>query len=332
MNVIDYSKKCSSLFTIARVFALISIVAAHISFPASAPYTLEKIYSLIASIGVIAFLFMSAYYYNPQKFSSLGAVIKTKLVSIGIPWLFLGSITYLYNGILSGTIHPLGLLKWILGYKTYLYFLTILFFCFVIFYKANRLFCVCCIPVTIMSLMLTALGFMDSIIDFLHITNYLNILNWIGIFAFGQLCRTFDTKKIYEFIYKFRLLLILIFILAGAVIFVFDIPTGYFSIIGIYFEIIGVLCIFGVSTFNIFNINLFQNIANNSFAIYLIHMPVIGVIDRIYNINIVTQILSSILVVALAHLALEIFRFVIRKIKCEKLFNPLFGFRNRKLN
>ena len=132
METQNYTKNCSVMFTVARVFALISIVAAHIGFTEGTSYLLNKSYSVIASIGVIAFLFMSAYYYNPKKSGALlSGVLKKKIITIGIPWLFLGTLTYLYNAILSGNLNAIEWVKWILGYKTYLYFLTVLFLCFI---------------------------------------------------------------------------------------------------------------------------------------------------------------------------------------------------------
>lgn len=331
MSTENYAKKCSSMFTVARVFALISIVAAHINFPQGEDYILNEVYSVIASIGVIAFLFMSSYYYNPEKFTSLWEILKKKFVTIGIPWLFLGTLAYLYNAVLTGNIGIMKWIAWILGYKTYLYFLTVLFLCFIIFYKTNKIFCICCIPISIISIMLTASGILEPVITFLHITDYLNIFNWIGVFALGQLCKNIEPKSLFIFITRYRFLWIALFLVLAATIIFFDIKTGYFSFVGIYFEIIGALCIFAISSFGIFNIKLFQNIANNSFSIYLIHMPLLGVLDKIYNLNPVIQAISVLLVIAVAHFGLELCRYIICKIKCEKVFFKIFGFRNRSI-
>ncbi len=54
-------------------------------------------------------------------------------------------------------------------------------------------------------------------------------------------------------------------------------------------------------------------------------------VKTIYNINIVLQILSVFIVIFVAHFALEICRFLILKIKAEKVLNILFGFRSRKV-
>lgn len=324
----NYEKECSEVFTVSRVFALISIVCAHINFEGA----VGRAYSILGSIGVIAFLFMSSYYYRPEKFSSFFGMLKNKFISIGVPWIFLGTVVYLYNGMLSNKLSLMSYFKWIIGNGTYLYYLTVLFLCFTIFYKPSKTLNIVSIILTLISLILTAAGVMKPIVEFLHITNYLNIFNWIGIFSLGQLTRSADPKKLFEFFGAVRIYVILTFLLVAVLLVIFKkVEVGYFSYIGIYFELLGVLCIFCVSTWKVFSNKFFVSIANNSFAIYLIHMVLIGVMDRVYNIHTITQIISSLLVIAVAHIGLQICRFIIKKIKAEKFLNPLFGFRNRKI-
>ena len=328
----SYLKKCSAMFTVSRAFSLISIVAAHIVFPPSDFDFLNKLYSAVGSIGVVVFLFISAYYYNTQKFSSLLQMLKKKFISIGIPWAVLGTFTYLYNAILSGNLDIIKWLAWLVGYKTYLYFLTILFLCFVIFYRANKTFCYFCIPISLISIMLTAGGILDPVISFLHITDYLNIFNWIGIFAVGQLLKDLDAKRLYTFIFKYRLLWTLLFALSVTAVIIFELKIGYFSFVGIYFEILGALFIFSVSSFKIFSNRLFSSIANNSFSVYLIHLPLIGILDRVYNLSAFSQAISVFLVILVAHFILEFAKLIVVKTKCKKIFYLILGFRDRKVS
>ena len=324
----NYEKECSKVFTVSRVFALICIVCAHINFN----NTIGRIYNVVASVGVVAFLFMSSYYYRPEKFPNFLGMVKNKLISIGIPWIFLGTVVYLYNGILRKNLSVISYFKWIIGNGTYLYYLTVLVLCFIIFYKPSKVLSIVSIVLTPISLALTAMGSMEPVIEFLHITDYLNIFNWIGIFGLGQLTRSADPKKLFEFFGAVRIYVISIFLLASVLLVVFDkVELGYFSYIGIYFALLGALCIFCLSTWKAFSNKFFVSIANNSFAIYLIHMVLIGIMDRIYNVHILTQIISALLVVAVAHIGLEVCRFLINKAKAEKFLNPIFGFRNRKV-
>ena len=52
-----YENRVSTMFDTARVFALFSIVSAHLTFSDSCPYVISKLYSVIGSVGVIAFYF-----------------------------------------------------------------------------------------------------------------------------------------------------------------------------------------------------------------------------------------------------------------------------------
>lgn len=323
----DFNKKLSNTFIVSRVFALISIVSAHLYFT-KAPYAVEKVYSSIGSIGVVAFVIMAAYFYNTQKYTSIWHMLSNKLYTVGLPWLFLGSVSYIYNALLSRKFSVMAYLNWMIGNGSYLYYLTVLLLLFVIFYRTNTAILISSMVVTLVSLMLTAVGVWDPIIKFLHITNYLNVLNWVGIFALGILMKRIAPEKLFAFFRKSRWIFAVAFLVAVVVICLLDIPTGYFSYIGIWLELLGVLAIFGVSTIPVLSNRLFADISNMSFTIYLIHMMVIGVFDSVFNVNVITQILAVFIVICICYVSLSICRWLIKKVKIERLVNPLFGFRN----
>lgn len=326
-----YAKKISSTVTVARVFALISIVSAHITLSDSCPYVISKFYSSIASIGVVAFLIMAGYYYNSAKFKNIFSMLKNKAVSIGLPWLFFGSFSFLYGSIMSKeALSPIRYIKYILGNGSYLYYLTVLMICFILFFRTNKYILFGSIALNLVSLSLTSTGVITPIIESLHITDYLNVFNWIGIFAIGVLLRAIECEKIYTFLKKTRWIFVSLFIVADALIIAFNIPTGYFSYIGIWLELLGVLAIFGLSTVGILSNKFFFNIANYSFSIYLIHIVVNGIINNLYNISLITQLVSTFLVIAVCFVGFEIARVIIKWLKWQKLLYPLLGFRTRK--
>lgn len=322
----DYGKKISNTFIVARVFSLISIVSAHLYF-INAPYAVEKVYSSIGSIGVVAFLIMAAYFYNTKKYTSIWHMLGNKFYTVGLPWLFLGSVSYLYNAMLSRSFSVMAYLNWMIGNGSFLYYLTVLFLLFVIFYRTNTVILLTSIVVSVVSLMLTAAGVWTPVIEYLHITNYLNIFNWVGIFAMGVLMKRVDEQKLFLFFKKSRWIFAAAFVTAVTVICVLDIPTGYFSFVGIWLEILGVLSFFGISTIPILSNRLFADISNMSFTIYLIHMMIIGVFDVVFNINVITQILAVFVVIGICYVALFVCRWLIKIMKLECLLNPLFGFR-----
>lgn len=327
-------QRLSALFTVARVFALISIVSAHITFTVNVFGWVARLYKIVASVGVVCFLFISGYYYKPEKFGSFTGLLKKKGLTIGLPWLFLGSVSFLYNYILSGgDSFVLEYLKWIIGNGTYLYYLTVLFICFLAFYKTNDRIQIGAMLLTVVSLLLTALGVFDSVISFLHITNYLNVFNWFGIFAAGMYVRNkIATDKLYGFLKKSRWIILGLFIAVAILLIIFDqVQVGYFSYVGIWLEILGTLAIFSIATLEIFENKIFEDLANLSFTVYLIHLMVIGVFDFVFNLHFITQILATGIIIVICYVGLAFVRWLIKIVKLEKIGYPLFGFREREL-
>ena len=325
-----FDQRISTVITVARAFALISIVCAHIGFSADTPYVIAKLYSAIASIGVVCYLFASGYYYNPQKYTFAG-LLKNKAITIVLPWVFLGTLSYLYNAILSKNLSLLGYFKWIIGNGSFLYFMTVLVLCFLIFYRTNKIVLFASIIVNLISLTLTATKIIDPVINALHITNYLNILNWVGIFAIGMLVKKIPAEKFYLFIRKTRFVFLGLFAIAVALVCVFDIWVGYFSYVGIWLELLGTLAILGISTVKFFENKFVFDVSNLSFTVYLVHMMVIGVFDRLYNIHPITQSMAVLIIIGICYGVLVAARWVIKLIKLEKYLFPLLGFRTRKV-
>ena len=83
-NYLSFDKKISQMFTIARVFAILTVISAHITIRTS--QVIANLYSTIGSIGVILFLITSGYYFKKEAPS---VMIKKKMVSIYamIKWL-----------------------------------------------------------------------------------------------------------------------------------------------------------------------------------------------------------------------------------------------------
>ena len=63
------SKKLNIAFSIARVFAIISVIAAHITL--SEPHWVYKMINAIGSIGVVVFIILSGYFYKPEKYDNI---------------------------------------------------------------------------------------------------------------------------------------------------------------------------------------------------------------------------------------------------------------------
>ena len=73
----------------------------------------------------------------------------------------------------------------------------------------------------------------------------------------------------------------------------------------------------------------FQGLVNSSFAIYLLHMPFIGVFDALLNKWMITRILAPIIIIGISFLAITLCKIVARRIKLGTLFNVIMGLRDK---
>jgi len=324
-NMSFFQNKINNSFSVAKVFAIISIVSAHVGI--TSPQFLAKIISTFASCGVVIFMVLAGYFFNANKYHNILKFLQRKLYTIIIPWVVTGSIVYLIRLVGGSEVTVSGWLQYILGYKTYLYFLPVLIVCYVLLYYHNKFFLYTAIVLNVISLVLTSTGYLDSVIEKLSITNYLNIFNWIGIFALGILLRYYPPDKLYKLLKNTRFIAIGLFIVVYIIICVFKVPTGYFSHIGLPFELLSLWSIFSLSTCDVFNKSVIHHISKLTFAIYLTHFLIIGLANNIYNINVITKSLSVFIVLIVNIVLIEVMLIISKKIKIEYLYKLLFGIR-----
>ena len=94
----------------------------------------------------------------------------------------------------------------------------------------------------------------------------------------------------------------------------------YFSYIAIPYEIIGGMFILSLSSwFDIGRTKLFNKVANLSFSVYLIHLPILGVLDNLLGYIELTRLLTPIVVVFASAFVIIIFEWIAKKLKLEKV-------------
>lgn len=316
----------SSTFSTARIYFLISIVAAHLSFPGTFSSILL---SRIGTLGVVGFLVMAGYFYNPSKFGSFANMLKKKAISVVLPWFVMGFITWGYNAVLVPQRRSVvELLKWVFGNGTFLYYMPVLVLCFVFFYKHNKVSLSAAVIINLVSVVLTAAGVLKPVTDALHITSYLNGFNWFGFFALGMLLQSVNEEMLQSFFKRYRFLFIGSFAICYVTMLVLkDVKLDYFSYLAIPYELMGVMAVFSVSTFNLTDKKIFSYLSSSSFTIYLIHMIFIGLLDGYLAQLRVLRLLSPIIIILPSFLLLMIGFFVSKKIKLEKLYCLLTGLR-----
>ena len=318
-----YNEEISRMFTVARSIAILSVISAHVTIKQSE--IIANLYSTIGSIGVVLFFIMAGYYYKKYPFEVL---LKKKVKSIVIPCIFLGSMVWMVNSALTDSgFSVTQLWLWLVGYKTYLYYVNVLLLCFLLFYFNNRMTLLMAIVLNAVSIILTATGFMAPVIEYLHITNYLNVFNWVGFFAIGMLLKRVDSETLYKFIKNTRYVWIVSSFVYTGIIAITGYQVGYFSALGWLYEIVSVLSILGICTFRFTHSKLLISVSSFSYAIYLLHMMFVGVLGKIYGRHIVVAVFANIIVLAFTHFVLVAGKYIAERIGIGKIYNICIGMR-----
>ena len=319
----EAEQKLSRMFTCARAVAIWTVIAAHITIKSSD--VLAQAYAAIGTVGVALFFMMAGYFYKKDPPVIL---LKKKTISVVLPWLVLGTVVWLGNTLLlSGEISVVQWLLWLIGYKTYLYYVVVLLICFVLFYFHNLVTLFVAIGTTLASLILTAMGCLTPVIETLHITNYLNAFNWVGFFALGMLLRRIQAEKLYGWIRSMRWVWMALSVLTTVALVIFKVPTNYFTYYGWAYELICAFGILSLCTWDALYNKWTLSISRFSYAIYLMHMLFVGVLAKVYLLHPVVSALANTLVLMVTWLVLVCGKYIAQKIKLGTVYNYAIGLR-----
>ena len=120
----------SKTLYVLRALAIICVAAAHCESFRYAPA--ETVRGLLGTMGVPCFLICSGYFFDPAQEAKV--FWTKKLKSIVIPWIVWGILTFAIMVVMGGrTLNAVEAIRWIIGYKTWLYFVPVLLCCFAIF-------------------------------------------------------------------------------------------------------------------------------------------------------------------------------------------------------
>lgn len=267
-------QKISQTFYVARFFAILFVVFAHCPFGEGTIFL--KIDSLIGTIGVPIFLICSGYFLDYKKDKK--TFWKSKFLHIVLPWIILGTTTYFIAKLGSGSSASLsfnGLVKWLLGSGTWLYYIPVLLVCiFLSRLSSNKIYLTTLFIISITSLILTRYSLIN--LDGL-ITNYMNPLNFLCFYIFGIfLGKTFKNKE--KFIIKPAVFCFVLFLTAllSILYIAFGENISYWgSLFSLPFEFTASLS-FILLSFFICKSHILALIGKDSYFIYFIHM-VIGI-------------------------------------------------------
>ena len=271
------SSETKRMINVLKFFCIFSVVCAHTNSVTMGSETLTMIFSsflnILGTIGVSIFFIISGflYYYNTDKFTFF---LKKKIKNLVIPWFITGTIVFFYVYIRKGNINILNWFNYVIGNGTYLYYMSMLSVNYLLFFKLkyNK-------RVLYLTILLSFLCFLGEYNGIYIIENpYVNILNWVGYFSVGILiakCNILDQIVFYS--KKWNKLFIASWILLVIYLILFE-KFSYWNKLYIPFEFISIMMIVYFS--NRLNRNkILINIGKQSYAIYLLHMLLVGLIN-----------------------------------------------------
>lgn len=320
MEEIQKNKKDNTI-TIMRALLLISIVGAHSSITriettGIVSLCIWKIWQVISIIGVPGFFAISGYLYRGDA-EHFEVMCKKKVLSILIPWYFCGMVVYIFSSFPKYSLDTL--FMFLVGHYSYLYYLTVLVVCFIIFYhiynKTNVL--IMCIIINICSLYFTQKGIVIP-----HITNFLNVFNWIGYFAIGCICKQFQIFSLFKENKKICIVFIAllgIMVIVGALFRV----ENYFSVASFVVSFISIFGVYSLAVLlNRKNNKLLIEIGNITFTIYLLHLPFVAGVKKIIRyLNCNLYVMIPIVVILLFFILCTILK---NTVKNERLLKKIF--------
>ena len=261
--------------------AMVSVICAHcnavlVSENRFAIYS-SLLLSNIGTWGVLCFFFVSGLLFKPSK--GWKEFITKKSKEIIVPWILSGIVVYLYVHIRKPPVTLPGLLNFIIGNGSYLYYLTVLLLLYVFFFF---------LPISKSkpaAVLLFTVSFYCVVFkpEILGISPYLNACNWMGYFAAGMLFGRNDIAQIKK---QLRAPLLVFFVLSICIIMTYlniisNNPGSYWGVPDAILSIIGAISILVLSSFQ--NNKKMAFIGQNSLYYYLWHMPIAGIVARVMN-------------------------------------------------
>lgn len=204
----------------------------------------------------------------------------SKIKTLLIPWFCSGTLVYFYVKLRKGGISIVSLLGWLIGYHTYLYFMTILCFCIILCWnirKNKRLLYI----ITIFDCVIfVLLNYFCNDVKIINSLSYLNPINFLMYYSAGVLLASINSQK------QLGLICVVLFLSIIISISLLKIKISYFKW---YFFMLEFWVIYLVINTSFIIIewskiaNVLIPIGKVSFSVYLFHMPIAGIIANIFN-------------------------------------------------
>lgn len=322
------TERQSAGFYALKGIAIFVVVGAHLVASADLePLSLSvcRLRALIGHAGVIGFLFASGFFFKRAPGDSV-AFWRKKASTIVVPWLIGAVVTFALYNLRDRNAADLAVrfVKWFLGIGSWLYYLSVLLCSFVWFkFVTGRVNIWLTFALTCASLVMTRLGLIPENDWF---TPYVNPFNFIGFFGLGILARQSRRFVLFE---ERRPVLcalgLLTFIVCVGCRFYFNDfvdedgnkVIAYLSFFAVPLEL-GALAVALALARLTAKSKLIVDVGKKSFAIYLYHLPFVGVVSRLVpQREPIGILIAPVVALAFVYLAFVVLEFVAKKARCE---------------
>lgn len=296
--------------------AILSVLLAHTNLKFDFITNLNLINNYIiknfTTVGVPIFFMLSGYFYKNDNIKN---TLKNK-INLLKAWFFTGTLIFFYVYLRKGELNIVNWLRWLFGVYTYLYFMVLMFYFFIIEYLSQKY------------QIINILNYIFFIINYIYvipqITDYLNPYNFYIYFFIGIKLKKYN--YFYKFLDKLRknrkkmigiYMIYVVFIIRNK----YQISSfGITSLVGIF------LLSSIIMTFSTNRINYLATLGKNTLYFYLTHMLVIGILNRVFIENYILRkiaVLIPILVILVLYLLKAFIVKISKKFQID--FISLFG-------
>ena len=300
-----------------RIFAIFSVVSAHagaISESASYSNTIASaLLGCIGAMGVPLFFVISGYLFAKTT-NSAGKFWTSRLKSVIVPWVFCETGLWLYVVLRKGGMTFLNWLKFVMGYQSTTYFLTLLLLFYIIFWRFRKTSGILLAACVLSAIQIICTGWqIQPVARFSEMfgTLYLNPFHFMIYFCLGILIGYYNiwdaiVKKSAEYLPVSMVCLIIIITMHIRN----DWEYTYFSRYALLNFLLSSTVIMGMAWWmQWYQWNCLDVVGRWSYSIYLLHQFVVGLIvylTKSIDIWIVTLFrpVFTIFIVVIAILAL----------------------------
>lgn len=310
----------SEKFWLLKAFAIIAVVACHCTNTIDNPGRINTIatyfFDAWKGSGVPIFYLCAGFFFKGgDNFLSF---LKNKVVSIVLPWIFTGTLIWLYIVLRKGGISLDNWLRYLFLRDSYMYFLTDLMIFYVIMYVVHKykwIYIAVCIYTGLSCIIPTFItGNVSAVLTLPYTILGISSGYWL-YFCLGTVCRQLNVIK---YINNQKLVC---FIFVAA--FLAVVEAACVKVMGILFyvdlfkNISLMICLYNM--INILKKLKLENIAvylgKLSFSLYLLHMPIAGIVANILNRSESFALLTfvrPIIVIAITALLIEAYKKIVK--------------------